>query len=72
MADFTPPTDERGFVINIAQRDACDHKPAIPLQFNGLGRDQVTPRTLVIYLDRKATDDELRHLDDLLRREFDK
>ena len=38
-----------------------------PLRINGVGRDAEHDGCLVVYLNRKATDDELRRLHDYLK-----
>ncbi|PKQ05357.1 MAG: hypothetical protein CVT71_01960 [Alphaproteobacteria bacterium HGW-Alphaproteobacteria-10] len=39
-----------------------------PLRCPGIGRDSETPKILVVYLNRAATDDEMRFLHEVLQR----
>ncbi|MBX3504374.1 MAG: hypothetical protein KF895_02760 [Parvibaculum sp.] len=43
-------------------------KQHVPLRCPGIGRDGENPKALVVYLNRKATDDEMRFIHDVLQR----
>lgn len=58
-----------GWLENVGKEAAARvaAKGDSPLRINGVGRDAEDGRTLVIYLSRPATDDELRRLHDYLK-----